>query len=80
MIHDLPQTALRALQFAVAYLPHLRRLYAKGVPLPKATSTGATIVGCMYDGGVVIAAVSLNPQETFGGGGQQPTRTVFISP
>merc|ERR1712072_851557 len=27
-----------------------------GVPLPKATSTGTTIVGCLYDGGVVIAA------------------------
>lgn len=23
---------------------------------PKATSTGTTIVGCLYDGGVVIAA------------------------
>ena len=77
MIHDvLPQTALRALQFAVAYLPRLPRLHAKGVPLPKATSTGATIVGFMYDGGVVIAVVSLNPQETFGGGGQQPTRVM----
>lgn len=31
-------------------------LHAKGVPLPKATSTGTTIVGCVYDGGVVIAA------------------------
>jgi len=31
-------------------------LHAKGVPLPKATSTGTTIVGCLYDGGVVIAA------------------------
>ncbi|KAI9803874.1 MAG: proteasome core particle subunit beta 2 [Sarcosagium campestre] len=31
-------------------------LHAKGVPLPKATSTGTTIVGCIYDGGVVIAA------------------------
>jgi 20S proteasome alpha/beta subunit len=24
--------------------------------LPKATSTGTTIVGCLFDGGVVIAA------------------------
>ena len=31
-------------------------LHAAGVPLPKATSTGTTIVGCLYDGGVVIAA------------------------
>jgi len=31
-------------------------LHAKGVPLPKATSTGTTIVGCLYKGGVVIAA------------------------
>lgn len=31
-------------------------LHSRGVPLPKATSTGTTIVGCLYDGGVVIAA------------------------
>ncbi|KAK3695129.1 nucleophile aminohydrolase [Podospora appendiculata] len=31
-------------------------LHARGVPLPKATSTGTTIVGCIFDGGVVIAA------------------------
>ena len=31
-------------------------LHAQGVPLPKATSTGTTIVGCTFDGGVVIAA------------------------
>lgn len=36
-------------------------LHARGVPLPKATSTGTTIVGCLYnsgkpDAGVVIAA------------------------
>ena len=31
-------------------------LHAQGVPLPKATSTGTTIVGAMFDGGVVIAA------------------------
>jgi len=31
-------------------------LHAKGFPLPKATSTGTTIVGCVFDGGVVIAA------------------------
>nr|POE96917.1 proteasome subunit beta type-2 [Quercus suber] len=31
-------------------------LHAKGVPLPKATSTGTTIVGALFDGGVVIAA------------------------
>ncbi|KAK6361339.1 proteasome core particle subunit beta 2 [Orbilia blumenaviensis] len=31
-------------------------LMAAGMPAPKATSTGTTIVGCLYDGGVVIAA------------------------
>ncbi len=31
-------------------------LHAQGVPLPKATSTGTTIVGCIFGGGVVIAA------------------------
>jgi 20S proteasome subunit beta 2 len=31
-------------------------LHVKGAPLPKATSTGTTIVGCLFDGGVVIAA------------------------
>ncbi|KAK5078923.1 proteasome core particle subunit beta 2 [Lithohypha guttulata] len=31
-------------------------LHAQGVPLPKATSTGTTIVGCIYNNGVVIAA------------------------
>jgi hypothetical protein len=29
-------------------------LHAIGVPLPKATSTGTTIVGCIFDGGVVV--------------------------
>ncbi|PWW75785.1 N-terminal nucleophile aminohydrolase [Tuber magnatum] len=31
-------------------------LHAKGMPLPKATSTGTTIVGCIFEWGVVIAA------------------------
>ncbi|KAK9453345.1 nucleophile aminohydrolase [Dipodascopsis uninucleata] len=31
-------------------------LAAKGYPTPRATSTGTTIVGCRFDGGVVIAA------------------------
>jgi len=30
-------------------------LHARGVPLPKATSTGTTIVGCIFDGGVVVS-------------------------
>jgi len=30
-------------------------LHARGVPLPKATSTGTTIVGCVYDNGVVVS-------------------------
>jgi hypothetical protein len=29
-------------------------LHARGVPLPKATSTGTTIVGCIFDNGVVV--------------------------
>lgn len=33
-------------------------LHAQGVPLPKATSTGTTIVGCLYDGGVVVSITS----------------------
>ena len=34
-------------------------LHARGVPLPKATSTGTTIVGCIYDNGVVVCLLSL---------------------
>jgi hypothetical protein len=30
-------------------------LHARGIPLPKATSTGTTIVGCIFDGGVVVS-------------------------
>lgn len=30
-------------------------LHARGVPLPKATSTGTTIVGCIFEGGVVVS-------------------------
>lgn len=33
-------------------------LHARGVPLPKATSTGTTIVGCIFDGGVVVSKAS----------------------
>lgn len=36
-------------------------LHARGVPLPKATSTGTTIVGCIFDGGVVVSSVLLSP-------------------
>ena len=28
----------------------------KGVKLPRATSTGTTIVGCLFDGGIVLGA------------------------
>lgn len=35
-------------------------LHSRGVPLPKATSTGTTIVGCVFDGGVVVRFVSLH--------------------
>ena len=31
-------------------------LHARGVPLPKATSTGTTIVGCIFDNGVVVSS------------------------
>ena len=31
-------------------------LQKQGFPQPQATSTGTTIVGCLFDGGVVIAA------------------------
>lgn len=29
-------------------------LIARGMAQPRATSTGTTIVGCIYDGGVVV--------------------------
>jgi 20S proteasome subunit beta 2 len=35
-------------------------LHARGVPLPKATSTGTTIVGCIFDGGVVVSSYPSN--------------------
>jgi len=37
---------------------HVRNefLQQRGIPLPKATSTGTTIVGCLYKGGVVLGA------------------------
>ena len=31
-------------------------LHARGVPLPKATSTGTTIVGCLFKDGIVLGA------------------------
>lgn len=34
-------------------------LHARGVPLPRATSTGTTIVGCVFDNGVVVRAASV---------------------
>jgi hypothetical protein len=40
-------------------------LHARGAPLPQATSTGTTIVGCIYDKGVVVSFV-------FGGGHGAP--------
>jgi 20S proteasome subunit beta 2 len=30
-------------------------LIARGMANPKATSTGTTIVGCIFDGGVVVS-------------------------
>lgn len=41
-------------------------LHARGVPLPKATSTGTTIVGCIFDGGVVVRCL-LRPSLLKGG-------------
>jgi hypothetical protein len=38
-------------------------LHARGVPLPKATSTGTTIVGCIFDGGVVVSLNLTDPHE-----------------
>ena len=37
-------------------------LHARGVPLPKATSTGTTIVGCIFDGGVVVSNAWILPR------------------
>jgi len=37
-------------------------LHARGVPLPKATSTGTTIVGCLFEGGVVVRRLRSNPR------------------
>jgi 20S proteasome subunit beta 2 len=37
-------------------------LHAQGVPLPKATSTGTTIVGCIFDGGVVVRTLKPQPR------------------
>lgn len=34
-------------------------LQKRGFPQPQATSTGTTIVGCIFNGGVVIAAGQL---------------------
>jgi 20S proteasome subunit beta 2 len=37
---------------------HLRNnaLAGKNLHLPKATSTGTTIVGCLFEGGIVLGA------------------------
>ena len=40
-------------------------LHARGVPLPKATSTGTTIVGCIFDGGVVVWFTRLSGGQMF---------------
>jgi len=53
-----PSTNLTAAMPGFDFSNHNRNvaLHAQGVPLPKATSTGTTIVGCLFEGGVVIAA------------------------
>jgi hypothetical protein len=38
-------------------------LHARGVPLPKATSTGTTIVGCIFDNGVVVSFYDARPDS-----------------
>jgi len=40
-------------------------LHARGVPLPKATSTGTTIVGCLFDGGVVVSCLPSHTKRFF---------------
>jgi hypothetical protein len=51
-------------------------LHARGVPLPKATSTGTTIVGCIYAGGVVVSwPVSWDAMGTY-----QSKFTTYRSP
>lgn len=40
-------------------------LHARGVPLPKATSTGTTIVGCIFDGGVVVCTAQFRTSWAF---------------
>lgn len=49
-------------------------LIARGLPPPKATSTGTTIVGCLFDGGVVVRLYPLSPSPP-GGGGERDTRS-----
>lgn len=44
-------------------------LQAQGAPPPQAVSTGTTIVGCKFDGGVVIAAGEIRKFTTSSGGG-----------
>jgi len=36
--------------------PRNNFMLEKGVPLPKATSTGTTIVGCLFKDGIVLGA------------------------
>lgn len=57
-------------------------LHAKGVPLPKATSTGTTIVGCIYDKGVVVSLARRAVKDDFERSGkahQLPKRLSQIS-
>jgi hypothetical protein len=56
--HTTPQSTRYSTMGGFDFSNHNRNaaLHAQGVPLPKATSTGTTIVGCLFDGGVVIAA------------------------
>lgn len=42
--------------FDFSALPRNAHLSHKGYPVPKATSTGTTIVGCIYRDGVVLGA------------------------
>lgn len=49
-----PPSAVKMTGFDFSNYNRNAALHARGVPLPKATSTGTTIVGCIFDGGVVV--------------------------
>lgn len=64
----LPQVSISQIKSGVSKLCRRRQQYGnlllhsnnflseKGIPLPKATSTGTTIVGCLFKDGIVLGA------------------------